>query len=193
MKKARKKHTNKFLDGRKSHTNNDKNATDSQNIHNKTSKYNFLSARLKAFITDMFLLNMPILYITTYIFLQGKEDFLQNQMAIFLCEGLYCFLLFLFFVIKGQTPGFRYAEIMLCRDSNVVANVKVSKDFNMESGTEKPPKAWQAFVFIVVWLVELCFFLWIFAFMRKDKKTLHEIVSKTHIIYKPNPVRKTMQ
>lgn len=184
MKKARKKHTNKFLDGSKSHTNNDKNATDSQNIHNQTSKYNFLSARLKAFITDMFLLNMPILYITTYIFLQGKEDFLQNQMAIFLCEGLYCFSLFLFFVIKGQTPGFRYAEIMLCSDSSVS---------DKDSGVEKPPKAWQVFVFIVVWLIELCFFLWIFAFMRKDKKTLHEIVSKTHIIYKPNPARKAMQ
>ena len=91
-------------------------------------------------------------------------------------------------MIKGQTPGFRYAEIMLCSDSSVS-----DKDFDGENGTEKPPKAWQAFVFIVVWLIEVCFFLWIFAFMRKDKKTLHEIVSKTHIIYKPNPARKTMQ
>lgn len=188
MKKARKKHTNKFLDGSQSREKNKINATKLHNIHNKTSKYNFLSARLKAFITDMFLLNMPILYITTYIFLQGKEDFLQNQIAIFLCEGLYCFLLFLFFVIKGQTPGFRYAEIMLCSDSSVS-----DKDSSVENGTEKPPKAWQVFVFIVVWLIELCFFLWIFAFMRKDKKTLHEIVSKTHIIYKPNPARKAMQ
>lgn len=186
MKKARKKHTNKFLDGSKYKVKNKINNTNIQNIHNNSSKYNFLLPRLKAFITDMFLLNMPILYITTYVFLHGKEDFLQNQIAIFLCESLYCFLLFLFFVIKGQTPGFRYAEIMLCGDTK-----KENKDSNldMKSKTEKPPKVWQTFVFILAWLFELCFFLWIFAFMRKDKRTLHEILSKTHIIYKPNPVR----
>lgn len=169
MKKQKKRQTNKFLDGRKY-------TKETQNIKTIKPKYNFLVARLKAFITDMFLINIPILYITTYVFLHGKEDFLHNQLAIFLCETLYCFILLLFFVLKGQTPGFRYAEIMLCKDSN--------------SATETPPSIWQAFIFISIWLIELCFFLWIFAFFRKDKKTLHEVLSKTHIIYKQNPARK---
>ncbi|TLD83162.1 RDD family protein [Helicobacter trogontum] len=192
MKKAKKKQINRFLDGNRTRTNNTIKTAESQNNHNKLSRYNFLLPRLKAFITDMFLLNMPILYITTYVFLQGKEDFLHNQFAIFLCEGVYCIILFLFFVISGQTPGFRYAEIMLCRNSNAKNSTKISKNSNVEHDAQKPPRAWQSLVFILVWLFELCFFLWIFAFLRKDKKTLHEIMSKTHIIYKPNPARKNL-
>lgn len=167
MKKQKKRQINKFLDGSKY-------TKETQDIRAIKPKYNFLIARLKAFITDMFLINMPILYITTYVFLHGKEDFLHNQLAIFLCELLYCFILFLFFILKGQTPGFRYAEIMLCRDSDET----------------KTPSISQTFIFIVFWLIELCFFLWVFAFFRKDKKTLHELLSKTHIIYKENPARK---
>ncbi len=174
MKKQKKRQKNKFLDGSKN-----THIEIASNMQGIAQKYNFLLARLKAFITDMFLLNMPILYITTYIFLQGKEDFLHNQLAIFFCEIFYCFLLFLFFVFKGQTPGFRYAEIMLCKDTDNVDKI--------------PPNAWQVFVFIIIWLIELCFFLWIFSFMRKDKKTLHEILSRTHIIYKANPARKAYE
>lgn len=174
MKKHKKKHTNKFLDGSQ-HARGAIGRNESQAPQAaKTSKYNFLGARLKAFLTDMFLLNMPILYITTYVFLQGKEDFLGNQLAIFACEMLYCCVLFLFFVWKGQTPGFRYAEIMLSSADN----------------PGMPPRAWQVALFLVVWLFELCFFLWIVALLRKDKKTLHELASNTQIIYKENPARK---
>lgn len=35
----------------------------------------YASERIKAFITDMFMINMPLLYLTTYVFLDGKEDF----------------------------------------------------------------------------------------------------------------------
>ncbi len=167
----KKKYKNKFLDGSKYINNMQKNQITTIN-----EKYNFLFPRLKAFITDMFLLNMPILYITTYLLLDGKDDFLHNQFAISLCETLYCFILFLFFVTKGQTPGFRYAEIMLC--SNV--------DINNQ---QRPPKAMQTLIFILVWLIELSFFLWIFLFIRKDKKTLHELISNTKIVYKANPAK----
>ena len=42
-----------------------------------------IGARVKAFITDLFLIGMPIYYLTTYVFLGGKDDFLHNQTAIF--------------------------------------------------------------------------------------------------------------
>lgn len=32
----------------------------------------YASERIKAFITDMFMINMPLLYLTTYVFLDGK-------------------------------------------------------------------------------------------------------------------------
>ena len=42
-----------------------------------------IGARAKAFIIDLFLIGMPIYYLTTYVFLGGKDDFLHNQTAIF--------------------------------------------------------------------------------------------------------------
>lgn len=170
MKKQKKAQKNKSVSKKQNKTENIKNI---KNIKKTSQNSNFILARLKAFITDMFLLNMPILYTTTYVFLQGKDDFLHNQVAIFSCEMLYCFILFLFFALKGQTPGFRYAEIMLCKDYD-----------------DSIPSFLQTFIFIFVWLIELSFFLWIFTFFRKDKRTLHEVLSKTHVIYKENPARR---
>ncbi|RDU61401.1 RDD family protein [Helicobacter sp. MIT 14-3879] len=183
--KPRKTLTNKFLDGRTVKRLDSLTNTESNNK-------GFLIARLKAFITDMFLINMPLLYIVTYVILDGKEDFLNNQIAIALCGGIYCLILFLFLWIAGQTPGFRYAEIMLVSlDSHQKQKLSQEKKSHVntnstESHSPSKPKAWQAFVFIVVWLIELSMFLWIIYFLRKDKRSLHEIASDTKIIYKAN-------
>lgn len=129
-------------------------------------KLNLIS-RLKAFITDMFLINMPILYITTYIFLDGKEAFLNSQLAIALCELTYCFILFLFLALSGQTPGFKYAQIAL-----------ISND-----GSK--PKALQAAVFIATWIIEITLVIPIIIyFTRKDRRSFHELLSNTKIIQK---------
>ena len=56
---------------------------------------------------------MPIFYLTTYVFLGGKDDFLHNQTAIFaanLAIGLICCA---FFAVKAQTPGYRSQNIYL--------------------------------------------------------------------------------
>lgn len=138
----------------------------------KMSKANFLIPRLKAFVTDLFLINMPILYIVTYMILDGKKDFLHSQIVIFFCELLYCLILILFLRISSQTPGFKYAEISL------------------ESYENKKLTFIQCAIFIFVWIIELGFLLpLIFYFGRKDKKTLHEFLSKTKIVYKENKGR----
>lgn len=219
-KKSKKK--NKFLDGSNSKIDSIESSKDSIN----SSKNNFLGARLKAFITDIFLINMPILYFTTYVILGGKESFQNNQIAILCCGLIYAFILVLFFYFSGQTPGFRYAEIMLVRDSKDTKDLqnldsknsknsqnldsiasphnahdkaariqtkrnldskdsKTSQNLNSKD-SKKTPKLWQCVVYVFTWLVEITFFLWIFAFLRKDKKTLHEILSHTKIIYKQN-------
>ena len=56
------------------------------------------SERLKAFITDMFMINMPLLYLTTYVFLDGKEAFTHNQSVIFACGIGYGFITSLFLI-----------------------------------------------------------------------------------------------
>lgn len=131
-----------------------------------------LILRLKAFLTDIFLINMPILYITTYVVLDGKDNFLNNQLAIGICVFLYCFILFLFLNFSAQTPGFRYAQIALA--SNDDNKLKVS----------------QVILFIILWIIEIAFVLPIIIyFTRKDRRSFHELISNTKIIYKENTKR----
>lgn len=170
MGKAKKKKKNKLQQEQIKATpkESNKNIRENADIEKRISKTNFLLARLKAFLTDMFLINMPILYIATYVFLKGKEDFLHNQFVIFTCTLLYCLILGIFFYVKGQTPGFKYAQIMLCSTDGRRLSIS------------------QILIYLFVWIVELSFFLWILMFLRKDKKSLHEIISGTKIVYKPN-------
>lgn len=182
MKNTKKQHYNKFLDGR------NKKANIQTPVQSTIdNRCNFLVARLKAFITDMFLINMPLLYTVVYIIMGSKESFQHNHIVTGLCEVGYCVILFLFFYFKGQTPGFRYAEIMLC--STIMTHKQKHITDKAILHDEIPPKAWQIIVYICVWLIEVCFFLWVFAFFRKDKRTLHEIISHTKIIYKANPAK----
>lgn len=177
---------NRFLDGSKDSKK--LGLQDTQDLKaKKIAKNNFLFARLKAFITDIFLINMPLLYFVTYVILGDKNSFQNNQIAIFLCGLTYCFILILFFYFSGQTPGFRYAEIMLERDFK--DNKDSKKPKNIESENRKiaqKPTFLQCVIYVFFWLVEISFFLWIFSFMRKDKKSLHELLSKTKITHKPN-------
>ncbi len=61
--------------------------------------------RIKAFITDMFMINMPILYFTTYVILNGKDDFQSSSLAQFLAVVAYGVVYALFLSKTGQTPG----------------------------------------------------------------------------------------
>jgi uncharacterized RDD family membrane protein YckC len=119
--------------------------------------------RVKAFIVDMFMINMVVLYFMTYAVLGGKDEFRQNQPAIFICTIIFGFILSIFFAVKGQSPGY--------------------KAYNMELidlKTEKKPYFFRAyfrffcFIFSGVTIVGL-----LLAFFRSDKKCLHDILSDT--------------
>jgi len=71
--------------------------------------------RIKAFITDMFMINMPILYITTYVILDGKDDFQSSPMAQFLALVTYGVIYALFLSKTGQTPGKKAYQIKVVK------------------------------------------------------------------------------
>ena len=53
-------------------------------VHNKqtTKIYGLCTSplhRIKAFITDMFLIMMPIMYLTTYVIMDGKDSFQSSE------------------------------------------------------------------------------------------------------------------
>ncbi|MDR1975791.1 MAG: RDD family protein [Campylobacteraceae bacterium] len=122
-----------------------------------------ISRRVKAFIIDMFMINMAILYFAVYIILGSREEFLQNQSAIFICTMVFGVILSIFFAAKGQSPGYKAYDIKL-----------------IDARTGEKPGFFRAY-----WRF-LCFMFsgaivvgLLLVFFRDDKKSLHDILSDT--------------
>ena len=124
-----------------------------------------ITARLKAFLTDIFMIYAPILYVATYVVLGSKEAFLDNEMAHFACFALFGVASSLFFAKTGQTPGYKYAQIAL---------------FN-ERG-ERVGFALALIRFIVFCAsMSLAFGLFV-PFLRRDKRAFHDILCRTRVV-----------
>ncbi|TLD82066.1 RDD family protein [Helicobacter sp. MIT 05-5293] len=124
----------------------------------------YATERIKAFITDMFMINMPILYLTTYIFLDGKDAFTQNQSAILACGLCYGIIIALFLAFSAQTPGYRYMRIKLLKDD------------------EQKVGFIRAFVRYLLWIVGTTFlFGLVMGILRRDGKCFHDWLCSTQI------------
>ncbi|MDR2635496.1 MAG: RDD family protein [Campylobacteraceae bacterium] len=122
-----------------------------------------ISKRVKAFIIDMFMINMPILYFAVYIVLGGRDEFLNNQLAIFICTLAFGVILSIFFATAGQSPGYKAYGIRL-------ADMQTKKKLGFF-------RAMWRFVCFVIFGALLIGFLP--AFFRDDKRCLHDIFSDT--------------
>ena len=119
--------------------------------------------KIKAFITDMFMMYIPILYIMTYVFLDGKDDFQASQSAPFIAVSLYG-LIYAFFISKfGQTPG-KKAYGMKVVDADTFEQISFLRALFR----------FIAFLFSATILLGL-----IVPFYRKDKRALHDLLAKT--------------
>ncbi|MFK5937219.1 MAG: RDD family protein [Sulfurimonas sp.] len=136
-------------------------------INSKNSPLNAsIPDKIKAFITDMFMIYVPILYLLTYVVLNGKDDFQASNWAPFIAVSLYglisSFLLYKF----GQTPG------------NKAYTMKV-----VDATTHKNITFIQALLRFISFLVGATFlFGFIVPFYTKDKRSLHDIIAKTTVI-----------
>lgn len=123
-----------------------------------------LLERIKAFITDIFMINMPILYISTYLVLGSKEAFLQSEVAHFVCVLLYALITSFLFSKKSQTLGYMYAEIILLDMS--AKEVKIG--------------FFRALFRFIVFIFSMGLVFGIFVpFIRKDRRFFHDIVCNT--------------
>lgn len=119
--------------------------------------------RFKAFIIDTFMIYIPILYITTYLILGSKEEFLANQIAIFVDTFLFGLILSIFFAKSGQSPGFRAYEMKL-----------------IDKKTMQKPTLLKAFYRYFCFLISGASVVGLFVcFFRKDKQNLHDLMSQT--------------
>ncbi len=126
--------------------------------------------RIKAFITDMFMIYVPILYIITYVFMGTKEAFLESDIAPFIAVSIYGLIYSLLLSKLGQTPGKKAYEIKVvdAKSGKMLSFVKAFCRFVM-------------FLFSSFTLLGLIVILY-----RKDKKSLHDLVCGSVVLSSEN-------
>ena len=81
--------------------------------------------RIKAFIVDLFIISIPLLYVTTYVILDGKNDFQHNQTAIFGVWAVFGLIQAAFFARGAQSPGYRSQSIYVVGADGMVDDFKM--------------------------------------------------------------------
>ncbi|OHE15608.1 MAG: transporter [Sulfurimonas sp. RIFOXYD12_FULL_36_11] len=138
--------------------------TESKESHKLT--YAPYSYRVKAFITDMFMIYAPILYIIAYVAMSGKEDFQSSQLAPFAGVALYGIIYAILLNKFGQTPGKKAYEIKV-----------------VDTKTGEYLSFFRAFFRFIAFLFTATTLLGLFVpFYRKDKKALHDLICGSLVV-----------
>ena len=136
---------------------------------NKSSRDELASlpSRLKAFLTDTFLITTPILYIVIYLVMGSGEEFAQNRsLGWGIIFAVHASIILIFWLKNGQTPGLRAYEIKL-----------------VDSITKQRVSVIQVLIrYVTTLFAVVSIFLLFLPFFNKDKKTIQDIFSNTIII-----------
>jgi len=138
----------------------------------KPSKVQILYAkypdRVKALITDMFMIYMPIMFLITYAVVGGKDALQESTLAPLIATGIYGVIYALFLSKTGQTPGKKAYGIK-------VVIYKTQEKVSFFGGIWR----FVAFLISATSIVGL-----LLPFFRKDNKALHDLLSSTIEIIK---------
>ena len=126
-------------------------------------KYAHYPDKVKAFITDMFMIYAPILYVVAYVIMGSKEAFQGSQIAPFLGVSMYGLIYAVLIAKFGQTPG-KKAYSLKVVDDKTLQNISFFRALCR----------FVAFLFSATILLGL-----LTPFYRKDKKALHDIICAT--------------
>jgi len=133
------------------------------------SKNNYASTglKIKAFLTDAFMLVMPIMYMVFYLVMEGREDFAEHKLLGWVYILIPLILIqTIFMTLTGQTPGYRAYNLTLID----------------EHTKEKPSLAIILFRNLLTVLSLFTLLGWALMFFRKDSKTLHDLLSATAVV-----------
>ena len=131
--------------------------------------YASAGSRIKAFLTDAFMLLMPIMYVVFYLVMEGREGFAEHRML----GWLYILLPLvtvqtLFMFLSGQTPGYRAYSITL-----------------IDERTKEKPSLLRILCRNIIALFSFFTLVgWVLMFFRKDYKTLHDLLCATAVVTK---------
>ena len=141
----------------------------SNGLKNKFSKDNLASlpSRLKAFLTDTFLITTPIFYIVIYLIMGSGEEFAQNRiMGWGIIFSVHAAIILIFWLKNGQTPGLKAYDIKL-----------------VDNMTKQRVSVIQVIVrYLTTLIAVVSIFLLFIPFFNTDKKTFQDILSNTIII-----------
>jgi len=166
-----KKRFRKIKQGKSDAENLQKNPADTKNTGKLKRDYASKSSKVKAFLTDSFMLVMPIMYIVFYLVMGGRENFAEHKIVGWLYILIPLVIIQTIFMFKtGQTPGYRAYNITLVD----------------ESTGEKPSLFPILFRNVAAILSLFTLFGWLMMFFRRDGKTLHDLLSNTAVIYTPS-------
>ncbi len=130
--------------------------------------YATIGARLKAFLTDTFMITMPIMYVVIYLVMGSREGFREHMGEGWLYIIAPHFLIVtLLWTIKGQTPGMKAYGI------KVTKWLDPEKKINFIQATIRY-FAMPVSIFSIVGVLV--------AFFRKDRATFHDLISFSRMV-----------
>ena len=121
--------------------------------------------RIKAAITDSFMLVMPLMYIVFYLVFGGREGFATHKLLGWIYILLPLVIVQVLFMSRsklGQTPGMRAYNLAM-----------------VDIKTNEKPATGIILYRQMLSLLSLFTFGWATMFFRKDRRTLHELLSGT--------------
>ena len=131
--------------------------------------------RAKAFLTDIFMLFMPIMYMVIYVVMDGREGASQDKLLAWVYVMAPYLLILTIFMWRdeGRTPGARSQGLKV-----------------IEFHTLDNPSLF-SIIFRNITLLFTLFipFFWFVPFFRKDGRNVHDFLSATCLIVDPNPPR----
>ncbi len=131
--------------------------------------YASASEKVKAFLTDSFMLLMPIMYAVFYLVMGGREGFAAHKALGWLYILVPLVIVQTIFMVKtGQTPGYRAYDLEVID----------------ESTGKRPSLGIILFRNLAAILSMATLFGWMLMFFRKDRKNLHDLLSNTAIVRK---------
>ena len=151
----------------------EKKATVEENAPANKRNYASWRNKIKAFLTDSFLLVMPIMYVVFYLVMGGREEFAEHKTLGWVYILVPLVIVQTIFMFKtGQTPGYRAYDLTLIDDYT----------------GEKPSLFITLFRNLCAVLSLFTLFGWLMMFFRKDHKTLHDLLSRTAVINKNDKI-----
>ena len=147
----------------KHHTSRSQNATP----HRTSVPYASAGTKMKAFLTDSFMLLMPVMYAVIYLVMGGLPNVAQHRMETWLFILLPFLVIQTIFMVKtGQTPGYKAYAIEV-----------------VDERTLQRPSIGKIVVRNLTAIVSLLTIVgWMGMFVRQDKKNLHDILSGTVVV-----------